>query len=198
MAIQCGRCHGAHDSVAAVRGCYEQHENKPELASEKQLRLAQQLHRERKRPEAMYLGWTDREVEEKINKFSKGEASGFISVMLQQDKRPDVRQTVVADTPPGIYWNPKTQQVFKVYMTRSLYKAMKTFLQAEDGTWSWVYLGRIDRHFDVDTMELMPIEEAKKFGQVNGYCIRCGALLTDEGSIAEGIGPICAEKGMFL
>lgn len=40
----------------------------------------------------------------------------------------------------------------------------------------------------------MSLEDAKEFGQVYGVCVRCGATLTDENSIAAGIGPICATK----
>lgn len=40
----------------------------------------------------------------------------------------------------------------------------------------------------------LSIEEAKAYGRLYGTCIRCGRTLTDEDSIAAGIGPICAEK----
>lgn len=41
---------------------------------------------------------------------------------------------------------------------------------------------------------LLSLAEAKQFGLLYGTCIRCGRTLTDEGSIAEGIGPVCATK----
>ena len=40
----------------------------------------------------------------------------------------------------------------------------------------------------------MSIEEAKAFGKLYGICCCCGRTLTDEYSIANGIGPICAGK----
>ena len=40
----------------------------------------------------------------------------------------------------------------------------------------------------------MTLEEAARFGQITGTCGHCGRTLTDEGSIAAGIGPICATK----
>jgi hypothetical protein len=40
----------------------------------------------------------------------------------------------------------------------------------------------------------MTLEEAKQFGQVYGVCCNCAAVLTDEASIAAGIGPVCAKK----
>lgn len=41
---------------------------------------------------------------------------------------------------------------------------------------------------------LITAEEAKRFGDLYGCCIRCCRTLTDEQSIADGIGPICKEK----
>lgn len=40
----------------------------------------------------------------------------------------------------------------------------------------------------------MTLKEAKEYGALYGTCVRCGRTLTDEDSIAAGIGPICAEK----
>jgi hypothetical protein len=40
----------------------------------------------------------------------------------------------------------------------------------------------------------MTLEQAKEFGHLYGMCCVCGATLTDEVSIAAGIGPICARK----
>lgn len=43
----------------------------------------------------------------------------------------------------------------------------------------------------------LTLEQAKEFGRLYGVCCSCGATLTDENSIAEGIGPICAQKEWF-
>jgi hypothetical protein len=40
----------------------------------------------------------------------------------------------------------------------------------------------------------MTVDEARTYGALYGVCVRCGRTLTDETSIAEGIGPICASK----
>lgn len=40
----------------------------------------------------------------------------------------------------------------------------------------------------------MTVEEAAEFGKLYGFCCVCGRTLTDEGSIAAGIGPICAGR----
>lgn len=57
---------------------------------------------------------------------------------------------------------------------------------------SFVYApGAINR---LSAEDKMTLEEAKKFGALYGTCCRCGRTLTDEESIAAGIGPICAGK----
>lgn len=40
----------------------------------------------------------------------------------------------------------------------------------------------------------LTLEEAKTYGALYGTCIVCGRTLTDEKSIAAGIGPVCASK----
>lgn len=40
----------------------------------------------------------------------------------------------------------------------------------------------------------MTLEEAKAFGTLYGVCCDCNKTLTDEKSISEGIGPVCARK----
>lgn len=40
----------------------------------------------------------------------------------------------------------------------------------------------------------LSLEDAKAFGALYGSCCCCGKTLTDENSIAEGIGPVCASK----
>lgn len=40
----------------------------------------------------------------------------------------------------------------------------------------------------------LSLERAKELGHLYGRCIRCGRTLTDEASIAAGIGPVCAGK----
>ena len=40
----------------------------------------------------------------------------------------------------------------------------------------------------------MTVEQAAEFGKLYGFCIVCGRTLTDEGSIAAGIGPVCAGR----
>lgn len=43
----------------------------------------------------------------------------------------------------------------------------------------------------------MTLDEAKAWGVLYGTCCVCGRTLTDEQSIAAGIGPVCAGKGWW-
>lgn len=45
-----------------------------------------------------------------------------------------------------------------------------------------------------ENVRKMTLEEAMQFGKLYGQCCRCGKTLTDENSIENGIGPICAGK----
>jgi hypothetical protein len=40
----------------------------------------------------------------------------------------------------------------------------------------------------------MTMEEMKEWGKLYGTCCKCGLMLTDETSIAEGIGPVCGGR----
>lgn len=48
--------------------------------------------------------------------------------------------------------------------------------------------------FKIDDSWKMTLEEAKAFGALYGTCCVCGRTLTDEKSIAAGIGPKCAQN----
>lgn len=48
--------------------------------------------------------------------------------------------------------------------------------------------------FQLKPEQKLSLEEAAAFGQLYGVCCCCATVLTDERSIAEGIGPICKNK----
>lgn len=61
---------------------------------------------------------------------------------------------------------------------------------AECGSWEYTP-GAINK---ISADDKLSVEEAGEFGKLYGVCIRCTRPLTDEESIAAGIGPICAGK----
>lgn len=59
--------------------------------------------------------------------------------------------------------------------------------------WKFEYAKGAMRLLSADTQ--MTLEEAKEWGVLYGTCAVCGRTLTNEESIAAGIGPICSGKG---
>jgi len=55
---------------------------------------------------------------------------------------------------------------------------------------TWVYAPGVI--YSLAGQTPMTLEQAKAFGHSHGYCIRCGAQLTDPKSVEAGIGPVCA------
>jgi hypothetical protein len=46
----------------------------------------------------------------------------------------------------------------------------------------------------VNASEMMSREDAQDYGRIYGFCVRCGATLTDEDSIRAGLGKVCITK----
>ena len=81
----------------------------------------------------------------------------------------------------------KVQQA--VHGSGNLY-AKKLIIDGDSG--SFEYTPGLIRNISFN--EKLTLEQAKEFGQLYGMCCRCGATLTDETSIANGIGPVCGGK----
>lgn len=94
----------------------------------------------------------------------------------------------------GIYQDPDSGRIFKVYESvqsgRILCKNLVVDKLRSKG--QFVYMGLASRF--VQHGWKMTEEDARKFGKVYGICCMCGRTLTDEESIANGIGPVCAGK----
>lgn len=84
--------------------------------------------------------------------------------------------------------------VYKVYkmVHGSGRQGVKRLVVGSDSG-SFEYLGLASRCLPADARK-MTLEEAKKFGALYGFCVRCGRTLTDEESIAAGIGPKCGGR----
>lgn len=97
-------------------------------------------------------------------------------------------QVTVAIT-DGFWVADRTGEVFKVQESGAgrLYGK-----RMNDGEFEF-FSGAI-AHLRKNLPRKLSVEEAKEFGRLYGRCIKCGRTLTDENSIAQGIGPICAES----
>lgn len=81
------------------------------------------------------------------------------------------------------------EDIFKVYRTRETNRLVTKTLK-EDG---FEYTGMKPLRF-ITAEHRMTLDQAKEYGKVTGTCCNCGRKLTNEESIANGIGPRCAGK----
>lgn len=68
----------------------------------------------------------------------------------------------------------------------------KLLRQDPSGKWMFIYAPGMVRELGPE--HKLTLEQAKEFGALYGTCCVCGRVLTNEESIAVGIGPVCAGK----
>jgi hypothetical protein len=203
MSINCGHCGNKHDSVGAVRDCYEGIGTvlapAEPAATEPQVAFCQDLFRTRE----PLPDWADVEPQkgqERINDFTKKQAHEFIDRMKPQPWRKKV-QNKIDDVTEGMYKLPDGD-IYKVQVavhgSGQLYAKkleIETFTDVdgeEKKEGKFVYQPNGMRRLRPEYK--MSLEEAKKYGSLYGICCVCGRTLTNEESIADGIGPICGGK----
>lgn len=97
-------------------------------------------------------------------------------------------ELVKPELPGEGYWmTPAGDRVFKVQENLNGSGLYAKILDGEQ--WKYLSGGRIT----MSTLGVVPLTEARasQYGQLYGQCMICGRKLTDEESIARGIGPIC-------
>lgn len=180
--------------------------HRSDFASEAQARYAADLLRTRVRPDERVIG-TVKTAAEVLALFT---ASGKMARKLARDvidMYADRPRIVVPVAPRPAQAAPKALPVdLEAGMYRVgdvVYKVQK----AIHGS-GRMYAKRLVVHgpgeatFEYDSgairkitaADRMTLDDAKAFGAVYGVCVSCGATLTDEVSIAQGIGPVCAKK----
>lgn len=111
-------------------------------------------------------------------------------------------------TEDGIYRNPKTDQIYKVQWNRAGGDGRRLYakLLVVDNEWERDGDGNVinegKAHFEYASGAMRDLrpewkldrDEAARYGQLYGICVRCSSPLTDEESIAAGLGPICRGK----
>lgn len=159
-------------------------------ASDKQVGLIQRLAAEKDLANVSWDGETDG--------LSPQDASALIDRLFAAPKRPVEVKPEEEALESGIY-RTEDGTIFKVYLsqgkTHLLAKRLEFDTDEETGKAvdpSWTYAGAAARFVKIS--QRMSLEEAKAFGQIYGVCCKCGAMLTDEDSIANGIGPVCGRS----
>lgn len=120
-------------------------------------------------------------------------ASKFIDHLLASPKAMSSVSVKISELALGMY---RTQDgtIYRVHESREsgrhYAKRMEYDLFSDKPR--FVYeKGAIAKLSDDDRMTLA---EAKAWGMETGFCCVCGAFLTDEKSVANGIGPVCAKN----
>lgn len=96
----------------------------------------------------------------------------------------------------GMYRNP-AGEIFKVYHTQRGFQVAKRLCADgnEDGTSTvWFEYEGKRPLARLNASMRMSYEEMKQFGAVYGSCCVCSKTLTDELSVALGIGPVCGNR----
>lgn len=194
--IRCGRCKNTHPTVADVRACFGN--TRIDAATDGQRSYAQGLLRERI-PTADYADLT----EDRINAFSKEEASRFLTAMREQPVRPKADKGVAkmldgefADIPEGYYAvraKDDTIDFFKIVDGRHNRLLFQVF--GSPGSLSQNQIKRTELARSVlKAINEDHVGSMKLFGLELAICGACGSPLTNEVSRATGIGPVCARK----
>lgn len=125
------------------------------------------------------------------NLYAKHEysAKSLIDALLKMPRKSNAKQSEAKaeEITEGMY--KLNDRIFKVYMNRA--ETCLLVKELIDG--SFEYLGSAQWKLPKGASR-MTLDEAKAYGRLTGTCCQCGAKLTDETSIANGIGPICEGK----
>lgn len=121
----------------------------------------------------------------------KSNASQFIEQLLTY---PKVKVEMV-DLAPGYYT--LDEKVYKVQVSKSSGKPYAKVLvlptvQGKKGTWDYAPGAYVK--LASQGAVAVTLEQAKDHGHNHGWCMICGAHLTDPKSVDAGIGPVCASK----
>jgi hypothetical protein len=114
---------------------------------------------------------------------------GFVSEKIGEYKSFPKRP--VKETEPGYYT--KDGKYYVVVLNKAkTHSYAKELTTSPGGKWTWEYVpGAVRKLGDLEPLTL---EEAAKWGHLNGKCIICMRPLTDPKSVTDGIGPVCAKK----
>lgn len=113
---------------------------------------------------------------------------------LTKVARPTVERTPTHELADGIYRN-ATGEVVKVYhaVHGSGQQVAKVLRVTGHGEGTFEYAGKAPLRSLTEAMR-MTLAEATEFGSLYGICCNCSRTLTDERSIAAGMGPICSAR----
>lgn len=165
-------------------------------ATDRQIDYLKSLIHDRDVDAAMDVAFIDDAIE--AGSMTKYAASALIGEALKCPRRPLAQARVEAAVEAlthGMYR--KDGIIYKVQIAihgsgRLYAKRLVVDGEGHDAHVHFEYAAGVIRNLRIE--DRMTIEEAKAFGALYGTCCVCGRTLTDEISIANGIGPVCAKR----
>lgn len=158
------------------------------MATQPQIKFIKNLLEERV-VEPTKLEWF---MNQDYEEYSNKEASEIIEALLEfpriktyTSESPDYESDGIQ---PGFYV--VDDVIYKVQ--RAVYSSGNLYAKVLTETGRFEYVPGAIRKINPE--HELTLEQAQRFGRLYGICVVCGRTLTDEESIARGIGPICAEK----
>ena len=137
---------------------------------------------------------------------TKRQASAEIDRLKAMPDAPKAKKTNVA-VPEGIYRH--DGDIYKVQIShygdsegfayaKKLVLVERTEDEMHPDHPEWTHKGEWERatgmQYRLRPDERLPHDEAREFGILYGFCVRCGRILEREDSIERGMGPKCAAK----
>lgn len=117
---------------------------------------------------------------------TKSQASALIDSLRAMPYAPRESATAVAPLEVGVYY--KSGDVYRVKISQSSGRPYATKLVGGHFEYDPSYVRQITAD------DKMTLEQACDYGIQFGVCCVCGRELTDEKSVAMGIGPTCAKR----
>lgn len=154
----------------------------PRLASDKQLGFIRSLTARK--------GYTFSEND--LTSLSPQDASKMIDMLQGLEDAPKPQQAGSDALEDGMYRMDGIVYKVQHAVNGSGRQYAKQLIQDHTGAWSFEYATGAIRRLRPE--HRMTLAEAKEFGALYGTCCVCGRTLTDEKSIAAGIGPICGGR----
>lgn len=187
--VKCGQ---QHETVQQAHDCEfsPDQPNRSKPATDNQRNYAHRLLRERQPygvVEDVELSNSLEAAHEYVNGMDFEQISEFIGEMKSRPMRAQEERTLRVLVGEGMY--NVDGEIFKVQ--RAVHGSGHLYAKRlVEGRFEYAP-GALTALTPDDKMSL---EQAKEFGKLYGFCCVCSRTLTDEGSIAAGIGPICAGK----
>lgn len=193
--MKCGKCKADHGSVDEVKQCYmllERPDNEGNPATGPQINFAQKLTRGRVTVDPVHDIEMSNSIEaacEFINGMDFDQIGAYISAMKHQPFRSADQKSTPLRPLVGEGMYRVNGVIYKVQ--RAVHGSGHLYAKRLEGERFEYAPGALNSLSPEDKMTL---EECKEYGALYGVCCVCGRTLTNEQSIADGIGPICAGK----